>query len=50
VDRAERLDQTKSLLQKWILQWADLGMIFKIVPVATSAETQAVVAPLLDRA
>jgi hypothetical protein len=38
------------LLQKRILRWADLGMTFKIVPIVTNAETQAVVAPLLDRA
>jgi len=39
-----------TLLQRWVLQWRGLGVSFEIVPVVTSAETRAVVAPLLDRA
>ena len=35
------------LLQHWVLQWRGTGATFEIVPVATSRETQAVVAPLL---
>ena len=37
------------LLQQWILSWRDLGD-FEIVPVVSSQETQAVVAPFLDQA
>ncbi len=37
------------LLQDWVLQWRGLGVSFEIVPVVGSAETRAVVAPLLDR-
>lgn len=36
------------LLQEWILQWRGLEATFEIVPVVTSAETRAVVAPYLD--
>ena len=36
------------LLQEWILQWRGLGVTFEIVPVVSSKETQAVVAPFLD--
>ena len=36
------------LLQQWILSWRDLGS-FEIVPVVPSQETQAVVAPFLER-
>ncbi len=36
------------LLQQWILDWRELGT-FEIVPVVPSQETQAVVAPHLDR-
>ena len=36
------------LLQEWILQWRGSGATFEIVPVVTSRETQAVVAPHLD--
>ena len=35
------------LLQHWVLQSRGTGATFEIVPVATSRETQAVVAPLL---
>ena len=37
-----------ALLQSWILSGRDLGVAFEVVPVLTSKETQAVVAPLLD--
>jgi hypothetical protein len=33
------------LLQEWVLQWRGCGVAFEIVPVVTSAETRAVVAP-----
>lgn len=33
------------LLQEWVLQWRGCGVSFEIVPVVTSAETRAVVAP-----
>jgi hypothetical protein len=36
------------LIQEWILKWRGSGATFEIVPVVTSKETQAVVAPLLD--
>jgi hypothetical protein len=35
------------LLQEWILKWRGSGVTFEIVPVVSSKETQAVVAPLL---
>lgn len=38
------------LIQQWILQWRGCGVTFEIVPVATSKETQAVVAPFLEPA
>ena len=38
------------LLQEWVLNWRGTGMTFEIVPVVTSKETQAVVAPYLDQA
>jgi hypothetical protein len=38
------------LIQQWILQWRGSGATFEIVPVVTSRETQAVVAPHLDPA
>jgi hypothetical protein len=37
-------------LQQWVLQWRGCGVTFEIVPVLTSAETRAVVAPHLDPA
>jgi hypothetical protein len=37
------------LFQEWALQWRGLGVSLEIVPVVPSAETRAVVAPLLDR-
>ena len=38
------------LIQQWILQWRGCGATFEIVPVVTSKETQAVVAPFLGPA
>ncbi len=38
------------LIQQWALEWQGLGMTFEIVPVVTSKETQAVVAPFLEPA
>ena len=35
------------LIQQWILQWRGSGATFEIVPVVTSEETRAVVAPFL---
>ena len=37
------------LFQQWALAWRGLGMTLEIVPVVTSRETQAVVAPFLDQ-
>ncbi len=37
-----------TLLQQWILKWRGWGVTFEIVPVVSSKDTQAVVAPLLD--
>jgi hypothetical protein len=37
------------LLQEWVLQWRGCGVTFEIVPVVTSAETRAVVAPQIDK-
>ncbi len=36
------------LLQEWSLQWRGWGVTFEFVPVVSSADTGAVVAPLLD--
>jgi hypothetical protein len=36
------------LLQEWVLSWRGCGVTFEIVPVVSSAETRAVVAPFLD--
>jgi hypothetical protein len=36
------------LIQAWALDCRGLGMTFEVVPVVTSKETQAVVAPWLD--
>lgn len=38
------------LFQQWLLEARGNGVTFEIVPVVTSKETQAVVAPYLDRA
>lgn len=37
------------LFQQWMLEARGNGVTFEIVPVVTSKETQAVVAPYLDR-
>jgi hypothetical protein len=39
-----------SLLQQWILSWRGAGVSFEIVPVVPSAQTRAIVAPLLKSA
>ena len=36
------------LIQQWALEWRGSGMTFEILPVVTSKETQAVVAPFLE--
>ncbi len=36
------------LIQEWALAWRGVGATFEIVPVVTSRETQAVVAPFLE--
>ncbi|GGO24586.1 DUF3303 domain-containing protein [Micromonospora parathelypteridis] len=36
------------LLQQWVLGWRGAGVTFEIVPVVSSADTRAVVAPYLD--
>jgi hypothetical protein len=36
------------LLQAWVLTWRGFGVTFEVVPVLSSAEAQAVVAPLLN--
>jgi Protein of unknown function (DUF3303) len=37
------------LFQQWALEWRGLGMTLEIVPVVTSKETQAVIAPFVDQ-
>ncbi len=37
------------LIQEWVLQWRGFGVAFEIVPVVSSKETSAVVAPHLDK-
>lgn len=37
------------LLQQWILNWRGWGASFEIVPVLGSKDTQAIIAPHLDR-
>ena len=37
------------LFQQWVLEWRGSGATIEIIPVVGSAETQAVVAPFLDR-
>jgi hypothetical protein len=37
------------LFQEWCLQWRGWGVELEIVPVVSSADTRAVVAPVLDR-
>jgi len=36
------------LFQEWLLQWRGAGVTMEIVPVVTSKDTRAVVAPHLD--
>ena len=36
------------LLQEWTLKWRGSGVTFEIIPVVSSKDTQAVVAPFLD--
>jgi hypothetical protein len=36
-------------IQEWVLKWRGSGATFEIVPVVSSAETRAVVAPHLDK-
>ncbi len=37
------------LFQQWVLEWRGFGVNIEIVPVVGSADTQAVVAPFLDK-
>jgi hypothetical protein len=37
------------LFQQWVLAWRGFGVTIEVVPVVSSKETQAVVAPYLDR-
>lgn len=37
------------LIQSWVLEWRGFGVSLEVVPVVGSKETQAVVAPYLDR-
>lgn len=37
------------LIQEWVLKWRGWGVSFEIVPVVSSADTRAVVAPHLDK-
>ena len=37
------------LLQQWVLEWRGSGTTFEFVPVLTSEETRAVVAPYLNK-
>lgn len=37
------------LFQQWVLEWRGFGVTMEIVPVVNSKDTQAVVAPYLDR-
>jgi hypothetical protein len=37
------------LFQQWVLEWRGYGATIEIIPVVSSADTQAVVAPFLDR-
>lgn len=36
------------LIQEWVLKWRGSGVTVEVIPVVSSAETQAVVAPRLD--
>ena len=37
------------LFQQWVLEWQGFGVNIEVIPVVSSAETQAVVVPYLDR-
>ena len=37
------------LFQSWVLEWSGFGLSIEVVPVVGSRDTQAVVAPYLDR-
>ena len=37
-----------ALMQQWILGWRGTGISFEVVPVVTSAQMQAIVAPHLE--
>lgn len=37
------------LFQQWVLEWRGFGVTIEVIPVVNSVETQAVVAPYLDR-
>jgi len=37
------------LFQQWVLEWRGYGVTMEIIPVVSSADTQAVVAPYLDQ-
>ena len=37
------------LFQQWVLEWRGFGVTIEVIPVVSSAETQAVVAPYLDK-
>ena len=37
------------LIQQWVLEWRGFGVSFEVIPVVGSKDTQAVVAPYLDR-
>jgi hypothetical protein len=37
-----------ALMQQWILEWRGSGVSFEVVPVITSKQMQAIVAPHLD--
>lgn len=37
------------LLQEWVLQWRGVGVTFEFYPVVSSAQTQEVVAPYIQK-
>lgn len=37
------------LFQEWVLHWRGYGVTLEIIPVVSSKETQAVVAPFLEK-
>jgi hypothetical protein len=48
--RCFQLMETDDLrtIQQWILSWRGSGALFEIVPVVSSAETRAIVAPFVE--